>query len=262
MITIIPNTSRNDYDSLSKENLNYSRFKHFLDTPAHLVAYDRAEREQSSALMFGDALHTLSLEGDGVFHDSFAILPEGLDRRTKEGKAIYEEFKNSGKKLISQDDYTKICMMEVNLRSNDLIKPMMVGGNNEVTLVGEILGVKVKARLDRMTEEGDIIDLKSMNDIPTTKNFRSTIFQYKYYVQAAFYSMLVKEATGREPKFYFIAMEKADPYSVRVFTLDEEFLNRGKEEIVNGLKYYKACVESNFWPSFGNVVSEIKLNLD
>jgi len=262
MITIHTNTSRNEYDSITKEHLNYSRFKHFLDTPAHLVAYDRAEREQSQALLFGDALHTLCLEGTGVFHDSFSVLPENIDRRTKEGKAIYQEYQATGKKLITQEDYDRICKMEVNLRSNDLVKPLMQGGSNEVTLVGEINGVKVKARLDRMTADGDIIDLKSVNDIPTTKNFRSTIFQYKYYVQAAFYSLLLKEATGREPKFYFIAMEKSDPYSVRVFTLDKEFIERGKKEVIEGLELYKACVKSNFWPSFGNVVTEIKLNLD
>lgn len=261
-MTITHKSSRADYDALPKELLNYSRFKHFLDSPAHLVAYDKAEREASHALLFGDALHTLCLEGTGVFHESFRVLPEGLDRRTKEGKALYLEYQASGKKLITQDDYDTICNMEVNLRKDELIMPMMNGGSNEVTLVGELFGVKVKARLDRITEGGDIIDLKSMNDIPKRRNFRSTVFTYKYYIQAAYYSLLLQEITGKRPKFYFIAMEKNAPFSVRVFTLDETFIQRGIDEVKKGLTYYKACVKENFWPAFPPVVTEINFNID
>jgi hypothetical protein len=261
-MTIIKNSPRSEYDSLPKELLNYSRFKHFLDSPAHLVAYDKAEREDSPALLFGDALHTLCLEGTGVFHDSFTVLPEGIDRRTKEGKLLYASYQSTGKKLISQEDYDRICNMEVNLRRDELIKPMMQGGSNEVTLVGELYGVKVKARLDRITEGGDIIDLKSMNDIPKRRNFRSTVFSFKYYIQAAYYSLLLEEITGKRPKFYFIAMEKNAPFSVRVFTLDETFMKKGIDEVKKGLTYYKACVKEDFWPAFPPVVSEINYSID
>lgn len=261
-MTIIKNSPRSEYDSLPKELLNYSRFKHFLDSPAHLVAYDKAEREDSPALLFGDALHTLCLEGTGVFHDSFTVLPEGIDRRTKEGKLLYASYQATGKKLISQDDYDRICNMEVNLRRDELIRPMMQGGSNEVTLVGELFGVKVKARLDRITEGGDIIDLKSMNDIPKRRNFRSTVFSFKYNIQAAFYSLLLEEITGKRPKFYFIAMEKNAPFSVRVFTLDETFMQKGIDEVKKGLTYYKACVKEDFWPAFPPVVTEINYSLD
>lgn len=261
-MTIIKDSPRSEYDSLPKELLNYSRFKHFLDSPAHLVAYDKAEREDSHALLFGDALHTLCLEGTGVFHDSFTVLPEGIDRRTKEGKLLYASYQSTGKKLISQEDYDRICNMEVNLRRDELIKPMMQGGSNEVTLVGELYGVKVKARLDRITEDGDIIDLKSMNDIPKRRNFRSTVFSFKYYIQQAYYSLLLEEITGKRPKFYFIAMEKNAPFSVRVFTLDETFMKKGIDEVKKGLTYYKACVKEDFWPAFPPVVSEINYSLD
>lgn len=261
-MTIIKNSPRSEYDSLPKELLNYSRFKHFLDSPAHLVAYDKAEREDSPALLFGDALHTLCLEGTGVFHDSFTVLPDGIDRRTKEGKLLYASYQSTGKKLISQEDYDRICNMEVNLRRDELIRPMMQGGSNEVTLVGELFGVKVKARLDRITEGGDIIDLKSMNDIPKRRNFRSTVFSFKYNIQAAFYSLLLEEITGKRPKFYFIAMEKNAPFSVRVFTLDETFMQKGIDEVKKGLAYYKACVKEDFWPAFPPVVTEINYSLD
>lgn len=261
-MTIIKNSPRSEYDSLPKELLNYSRFKHFLDSPAHLVAYDKAEREDSPALLFGDALHTLCLEGTGVFHDSFTVLPDGIDRRTKEGKLLYASYQSTGKKLISQEDYDRICNMEVNLRRDELIRPMMQGGSNEVTLVGELFGVNVKARLDRITEGGDIIDLKSMNDIPKRRNFRSTVFSFKYNIQAAFYSLLLEEITGKRPKFYFIAMEKNAPFSVRVFTLDETFMQKGIDEVKKGLAYYKACVKEDFWPAFPPVVTEINYSLD
>lgn len=261
-MSIIKNSSRADYDSLPKDLLNYSRFKHFLDTPAHLVAYDKAERQESHALLFGDALHTLCLEGTGVFHDSFAVLPEGLDRRTKDGKAIYEDMKSTGKKLITQVDYDTICNMEVNLRKDELIRTLMKGGSNEVTLVGELFGVKVKARLDRITEDGNIIDLKSVSDVPKRRNFRSTVFSYKYYIQQAWYCMLLEEITGKRPDFIFIAMEKTAPHSVRAFKLDNDFYNRGVEEVKKGLALYKACVRDNFWPAFPPVISEIKYHLD
>jgi len=67
--------------------------------------------DESKALLFGRAFHAFILE-ETVFWENFAILPEGLDRRTKEGKATYEALSTSGKTLISNNDWNTINSMK------------------------------------------------------------------------------------------------------------------------------------------------------
>lgn len=259
------NTPRSEYDSIIGR-LNYSRFKHFLDTPAHLKAYDEAEKEDSAALVFGDALHTLVLEGKDVFDDKFSILPAGTDRRTKEGKATYELIKSLGKTIISEDDRETITKMYNSLKEHPLYFTFFdSNGNNEVTLCTEFQGVEVKCRFDRvmvMNGAHYIIDIKSVGEVPRSRNFRSSVFTYRYHIQQEFYRGAYEAETGVSPKFIFVAMEKKAPHSVRFFSLDDEFSFMAQKEVSDGLKLYKACLKDDFWPAFPPVVSTIKYRFD
>ena len=82
----------NKTEYLSKSNLDLIR-----KSPAHYKAFlDGEKSKPTPAMVFGSLVHSV------VFNeDNFAVMPE-CDRRTKEGKAIYEQFlsESAGKELI------------------------------------------------------------------------------------------------------------------------------------------------------------------
>ena len=70
--------------------LNYSGAKQILKSAAHYKAWLTAEQEDTAALKMGRLVHLASLEPE-VFDRTVRLMPE-CDRRTKEGKAIFEAF--------------------------------------------------------------------------------------------------------------------------------------------------------------------------
>ena len=83
-----------------------------LDSPLHYwAAYLSPERvkEQQDCFDFGTAYHTYVLEPD-KFSQTIAVIPEGIDRRTKVGKAAWEAFQSesAGKVCIKQPDMDSI----------------------------------------------------------------------------------------------------------------------------------------------------------
>ena len=99
-----PAISRSDLMKFKKSPLHY---KYAVENPTE---------DQAPALVFGAASHKYILERDD-FDSEFAVAPN-VDRRTKEGKATWQEFVDScGDKLvITVDDFEKIKEMAKAMR--------------------------------------------------------------------------------------------------------------------------------------------------
>ena len=67
--------------------------------------------KDTPALKFGRAYHKFCLEPYD-FENEFVVSPK-IDRRTKEGKAAYEEFEKqaAGKEIIDEETYEKLSAM-------------------------------------------------------------------------------------------------------------------------------------------------------
>ena len=98
--------------------LTSSGAKEILKSPAHyMLRYGpRAKRPAPSAAMrFGTALHMLILEGEEKFKQHVACRPDGLNLRTKAGKAEMEAFVQASGidagMIFSQSDYDDMFWM-------------------------------------------------------------------------------------------------------------------------------------------------------
>ena len=85
--------------------LSKSRLDLLAQAPEAYKASLTAPREDTKALRVGSALHKLVLEPD-TFGAEFAVKPEDINRRTKEGKAEYESFQlaNAGKIILDSEE--------------------------------------------------------------------------------------------------------------------------------------------------------------
>ncbi len=84
---------------LSQRPLSYSSIKEFAKSPAHYIQYINSKKEPSKEMNLGSLLHCMLLYSQ-QFTEMFAVAPD-VDRRTKDGKAAWEQFvADAGDKIV------------------------------------------------------------------------------------------------------------------------------------------------------------------
>ena len=223
------------------------KFKWFLDHPV----------EQTPAMAFGSACHKMILEPD-TFGDEYATAPQ-VDRRTKEGKAMWEAFcnDNAGKTILSPDDIATMEEMETALIHCPLAKKLLWGkGESEVPYfwTDPETGEKCKIKLDRLVKYNRrlyVVDYKTCLCAETFR-FNSEVFRLGYHFQAGMYCEGVKAAKKlrKLPGFLFVAQEKKPPYSVNVIEVSEEVMNVGVSKFHQLLEKYHNCKALDVYPGY------------
>lgn len=224
------------------------KFKYAHDNP----------QEPTPALLFGSACHKMVLEPE-TFSDEYAIAPV-CDRRTKDGKAVWEAFaeQNNGKTIITAADSEVMVDMEAALNRCSLAHSLIhLDGETEVPFfwTDAETGEKCKVKLDRLINCLDgriaIVDYKTAKSAETNR-FNSEIWKLGYHVQAAMYSeavMICKNLDYR-PLFLFVVQEKAAPYSVNVIEVSEDVMNAGSAKFHELLNTYHECKTVDMWPGY------------
>ena len=83
---------KDEYD-VDDIRLSFSSLNAFRKSPLSFVQYKMKTFKSTPAMVFGDAVHTYILEND-IFKSRFAVAPN-VDRRTKVGKAKFNEFQST-----------------------------------------------------------------------------------------------------------------------------------------------------------------------
>ena len=231
------------------------KFRYFLEHPM----------EQTPAMAFGSACHKMFLEPFS-FGLEYATAPQ-VDKRTKEGKAMWEAFvaENQGKTILSPDDMVTMAEMEVALLACPLAAKLIRGkGDSEVPFfwTDPGTGEKCKVKLDRFVtfnRRKYVVDYKT-TQCAETNRFNSEIWRLGYYMQAAMYTEGVMRARKmrKRPGFLFVVQEKKPPYAVNVIEVSEEVMNAGDAKFHQLLEKYHACSAIDEWPGYlnGNVPND------
>jgi hypothetical protein len=213
--------------------------------PVYLKEYLQGKlRTESDAFTFGSALHCAVLEAEEFddrytyFDDTNLILEIGGKRptATKLYKEELEKFKadNSDKEILSLDDYNKVLLMTEKIWDNQQAKELLTGTDREVIYHNEIDGVKTKIKVDATKHRAYIADLKTMSKTPNHKNMTSAMHNFDYDMAGAFYldnSMCTS--------FWFIAIEKSYPYTIGIYELSQDSIDRGRAKYEEALADYK-----------------------
>jgi exodeoxyribonuclease VIII len=239
--------------------LNFSGCKELIKSGAHYQAYLNTPREETTALRVGKYVHALVLQPDCAITD-FAVLPEGIDRRTKDGKAAYEAFTESakGKTILKPEE---AATAERTANTMNLIKNRM-GLTFELTefmFTGIINGVPVKCAIDAIGTDGYLYDLKSSEDA-SPRGFLKSVYAYRYDLQAciyrnAFETMFQKRVRG----FRFIVAEK-EVDAGAVYEIGPDLMTRAITDWEGAMKTYKECTETGIWPGYSEEVQVVDSN--
>ena len=232
-------------------------------TPMHFLYESTHPKEDTPALAFGRATHKAILEPE-TFYDEFV---EGIkvDRRTKEGKVVYEEFLSEigDRDVVSPEDMEVLRDMKAVIDHDPIAKAFLTGIHEESFFWTDAeTGEKCKVRPDCIAEvDGKIylVDYKT-TDSCADGAFERSVRKYGYKFQTGMYREGYFQNTFKEVGFVFVAQEKTAPYAVRVYICSDEFMEEGYTLFREAIGTYHECkVKNHYWGYEGpdNDVSEL-----
>jgi len=226
-------------------------------TPRHFRYEMDHPSEPSPSLLFGILAHKMILEPD-TFDSEFIVAPV-VDKRTKEGKAIWSDFfdycNDNNLEPITAEDYVRIKDMAIAIRAHKTASQLLNGEHEKIfSWVDQMTDELCKVKVDCLTVyQGRkyIVDYKTTDSCEDGK-FERACRKYGYKFQAGMYREGVFQNTLEQYGFAFIAQEKTAPYTVRVYFCDEEFINEGYDQFRTLLGIYHNCKETGNWYGYGD----------
>lgn len=207
---------------------------------AHMKAKIDGAFKVTDDMRLGSATHTAFLEPE--------LLPKrvaffgGVRNKTF---APWKEFKaeHPGKIILTEAQRPSFEGMLKSLRKHKFVRDWVGRIQDvEVSAIGVIDGVEVKARCDALTDD-PLVDLKKCQS-NSEFLFRSNSYKFGYHIQAYIYQRIFKR-----DRFVLLTVEDKPPYRVRPFELDESAIRYGEQEALYLLSLYRHGMETGQWPT-------------
>ncbi len=225
-------------------------------TMAHVYAqFFDPDREpvSSSSLEFGTMFHCAVLQPER-FDDWFVVMPDGLDRRTKEGKQLWADIQASGKDPVRIGDWERQVKMAAKIR--ELPDFVDILANNPI-FEGCVYTKSARAKFDIFVPpctrwpRGLIADIKTAKD-SSPLWFGRDACRLGYHIQAAHYIDTVREGLGLldDPEFMIFASEKTEPFLAAPYLLGDELVHLGRKDAAVAIDKIILALETNVWPGY------------
>lgn len=219
-------------------------------SPAHYMYAPK--REVGRNMVVGSALHMAILEPD-LFWEKYAILDDGKDRRSKEYKELVSVY-GSDYVITNEESLTVEGIVRSLVDNDEICSYLAMPGVSELSgfSIDIETGVTCRHRFDKLLNSGIAIDLKTTIDARPDA-FSRAVYNYNYHVQTAFYSDQYEWITGRTlTDFIFIVVESESPYACKMYRLDAESVNVGRDTYRRALDEYAKCKASGSWTAYDN----------
>lgn len=255
-------------------SISASGLKAIVELKGSVREYLAQTYKHNPAYHFGNAIHTLLLEGRKKYEAEYYELPEiGQLRKTEttttEEAAANRKLKEqlltkAGNKLVI--DFKDVQTIR-EIERQFYAKPIAVAsckGEAELSHYAEFGGIPVRVRPDCVNyEENWISDVKSSKDVI---NFKKDVYNYNYHVQAAFYCSVLGIPIEN---FRFIAVKNNMQYDnpehpetmVRVVKLDQKEIDKGFELMYWAFDRWKHYVNTGVALGVDTKVDELGIEI-
>ena len=207
----------------------------------------QAEKEYCGSTLFKrfcecQAKAIAMLNGEWIEKKTNALLIGGYVDASISG--TLEDFKIENPEIFKKDGTLKSEFIKaeniVKRIENDAMFKKYISGNNQTIFTGEIEGLKFKIKADSFFENKNVcVDLKVLKDFEyvwndETKTRENPIDFWKYTWQAAIYSEIIRQNTGKLPMFFIAAITKEEESDLCLMNIPEEVI-LGKLELIKSL---------------------------
>lgn len=239
--------------------------KRMRQSPAHFYGLQldpaRPPATTTPAMAAGTLFHTALFEPEAI-DDRYVLRPDGIDLRTKEGKAWAATC--AGRTIVTHAEWSAASTQAANVLALPDVAALMADGYGEASAfwLDDDTGELCKCRPDWTSPVGDgviLVDGKSCQDA-SADGFGRAIWNYGYHLQAAWYSDGFEAATGLQVHgFVFAAVESAWPHAAAAYMLGDDVLDRARRENRRLLNLYAECKRTGVWPGYGHGIQLINL---
>lgn len=213
------------------------------------------ERETTPAQLVGQAAHALILEGRAEYERRFTeegpINPKTGAPFGIETKACQEWIAEHGKAVLGYKNAAIVEAMATSVRGHEQASRLLSGGVPELWIEPRYCGIDCHGRLDWVTDDLEIMDLKTCADLDS---FETDARRHEYAHQLAFYRSLLaaKECVPMlEIQCFIVAVEKAQPFRCGVWRIGQGVLGQAQAENEAAIERLKLCwAKQNFRTGF------------
>lgn len=242
--------------------LNFSSIKEILASPKHYQAAIKApKREPSKSMFLGTMAHARILERR---EENYAVMPDGMDGRTKEGKQFKEA--NASKTVITQEDYAQYKRMVGAVEAcADVQYLLSKAVECEIGIVQQYRDTAIKGKIDCLIKDESgkycILDLKTTQSCDP-REFSRSACNFRYFLQAAWYQSLVALEYGLDypVPYMWLAVENSEAADVCIFQPPADGLEMGQKQMDKSIELYKQCTASGKWPGYGGGILELEIS--
>ncbi|SFP23922.1 PD-(D/E)XK nuclease-like domain-containing protein [Hydrogenimonas thermophila] len=241
----------------AKDGISSSDFRLLELSPLHYVHRERFKLE-GKQFDFGTLLHAMVLEPETLSNEFVKEEFDGCrenknSKKYREAKAKFLE-ENAGKQVVAVDEWETAERMAENIRA--IAGGILSNGVAERSIFAkDDLGFTRKCRPDYYLQKaGIVIDIKTTKSVDPY-SFEKAIYDYRYHRQAAWYLDTLKLAGYPAETFIIVAVEKQSPYLVRIYQLEQEAIEAGRENYLYHLERLKKFLDTGV----GQVAEPISL---
>ena len=241
-------------DYLAIDAMSASGLKQLARSPWHYK--NQVKTEQTPAMRAGNLAHCAILEPDKLA-DRYVAKPNGLDFRTKEGKA-WRDALPVGIDVIDADQRAIASAQQLAVLGVPELAALLRTGRGEVSIfwIDEATGIYCKARPDWMppADGGRItpLDLKTCAD-ESPGGFGRAAARLRYDLQAAHYTAGIESVTGLTvAAFVFGAVSNKPPILAVPYVLTDEIREQARDERCELMDRLAWCQRENEWPAYGS----------
>ncbi len=263
---IIPNMPEAEYHAhpaMSKSKLWPMR-----QSAAHFLYNLNSSMSEPTPQMFlGTLVHCLVFETEQTELRYFVGHEPDVNKRTKAGKAEFEEWKNRHKGLlyVAPDVFATACEMAKNVLNHPMLREIFDAriGWPECSIFWHDArtGIECKARVDLLISSmGFAIDLKTAADA-SPSGFSRACANFGYYLQDAHYMEGLRNVMSLETvnPMLFVVVENKPPYAVGLYTLDDDSRAFAERERQRLMQRVEDCSVAGEWPGYSQQIETLSL---
>lgn len=230
-------------DYLAAPALSSSDLKQVLRSPAHYIAYKANRMPETKAQRFGSLAHKAILE-PAFFRP---LVAPKVYRRTKEGKAAWEQFLAAAVDVdvVDADELLDIEGMVAAVKESPEAQKLLKTGVAEISAYASYGSVDLRCRPDwRCDSRRLLVNLKTAEDA-SPDAFVRQVANYKYHVQAAvemYIAASIWQVPPTDLQYRWLVVEKEPPYAVSIFSPDAHMMATGFSLISRAVNLFHDAV--------------------
>lgn len=241
--------------ALAGQAISSTMLREFRKSPAQYFARitGRIFEKNCTAFRVGRAVHKLLLEGDHAYRAAFSVGGPNNDRTGRpfgaDTKAFREWVAGAGldpARVVTPSEALAVERMRRAVHRHKDAASLLARGWPERTAEAELCGLPCQARMDWLTPDGTLVDVKTTRCMD---EFENDARRHGYLHQFAFYADVAVAAGAGRLSVAAVVVEKFEPHRVGVWTFPESVLAPYAAQNAETLARLKRCRETGIWPS-------------